>query len=266
MRRILLTVVLATIAVASLGVTASAGTDPGVSDTIWFEAASWDGDTTFSTAVYTATDEALKHATIILGWSTVGVGIDSVSLIGSRWAAEVTGGNGFFVSDTGRVGGVKSPTRYNISFIPFTSLLPTGSGLVCRIYWKRSGAIVTDPIIVVDSATTSSGTSSLSTTMFGTSAQPAGNFVAVVKPDTIQVFPCICPSQGDLAQNGIIDINDVLGLIKTAFTNGPDFQDPYCPRTRADVTGEGTVNVNDVLYLIKTAFTNGPPAVNPCAP
>jgi hypothetical protein len=248
------------------GVTSSAGTDPGMRDTLWFDSVTWDGDTAFSTTMYTATDEALKHATIILGWSSPKIGIDSVSLIGSRWAAEVSGGNGFFVTDTGRVGGVKSATHYNISFIPFTTQLPTGSGPVCRIFWRRSGAVVTDPFIVVDSSATSSGTSSVNTTMFGTSAQPAGNFVSVFKPDTIRVFKCLCPSQGDLTGDGVINVNDVLAVIRTAFSNGPDIHDPYCPRSRADVTGEGIVNVNDVLYLIKTAFSNGPAPVNPCAP
>jgi plastocyanin len=80
------------------------------------------------------------------------------------------------------------------------------------------------------------------------------------------VSTCSCPHQGDIVQNGFIDVQDVLQVIKIAFTNGADNQDPGCPRTRADVNNSGVVDVQDVLYEIKTAFTNGPGPVNPCAP
>jgi len=75
---------------------------------------------------------------------------------------------------------------------------------------------------------------------------------------------CDCPKQGDLTGDGVINVNDVLAIIKIAFTNGTDIQDPLCPKTRSNVNNSGPVDVNDVLYLIKTAFSNGPPPINPC--
>ena len=75
---------------------------------------------------------------------------------------------------------------------------------------------------------------------------------------------CSCPHQGDINGDGVINVNDIIALIKIAFSNGPDVQDPLCPRTRGDVNGDGIVNVNDVLFLIKTAFMNGPPPIDPC--
>ena len=64
--------------------------------------------------------------------------------------------------------------------------------------------------------------------------------------------------------SGAIDVQDVLGVIKVAFVNGSDVQDPNCPKTRGDVNGDGVVDVNDVLFIIKTAFVNGPDPINPC--
>ena len=55
-------------------------------------------------------------------------------------------------------------------------------------------------------------------------------------------------------------------MIGIAFVNGADTQDPQCPKTRGDVNNSGVVDVNDVLYIIKTGFTNGPSPVNPCGP
>ena len=77
---------------------------------------------------------------------------------------------------------------------------------------------------------------------------------------------CECPHQSDLAQNGFIDVSDVLKVIGIAFVNGADTQDPGCPKTRGDVNNSGVVDVNDVLYIINTAFTNGPNPVIPRVP
>jgi len=75
---------------------------------------------------------------------------------------------------------------------------------------------------------------------------------------------CNCPYQGDLNGDGVINVNDVLAVIKVAFLNGTDVRDATCPTTRSDVNNNGVVDVNDVLYLIKTAFINGPPPIDPC--
>lgn len=266
MRRLLLTAGLSVILAASIGPTSFAGSDPGVPDTIWFDPVAWNGDTAFTMTMYTATDEALKQATIILTWNSTKIGIDSVSLGGSRWADEVSGGNGFFVADTGRIGGVISPTHYNLCFIPFATPLPTGSGAACRIFWRRTGPVVTDPIIVVDSSTTTSGTDVRNTTLFGVSALPEGNFIPAFKSDTIRVSACVCDLQGDINADLVIDVFDVIDLIGVAFSGGVDPHDPFCPATRGDVNDDGATDVFDVIYLIATAFSGGAPPVNPCTP
>lgn len=95
-----------------------------------------------------------------------------------------------------------------------------------------------------------------------------GDSMAVASTNGIVVVPscCNCPHQGDLVLNGFIDVNDVLQMIKIAFVNGVDIQDPGCPKTRGDVNNDGVVDVWDVLYIIKTAFANGPNPINPCGP
>jgi hypothetical protein len=83
---------------------------------------------------------------------------------------------------------------------------------------------------------------------------------------TVTITTCLCPKQGDMDGSGVIDVQDVLAVIRVAFVNETDVHDYACPRTRGDVNNDGVVDVNDVLYIIKTAFTNGPPPVDPCAP
>ena len=86
---------------------------------------------------------------------------------------------------------------------------------------------------------------------------------------TPYTFPdpnCNCSHQGDMNSDNVINVNDVLAIIKVAFANGTDIQDPQCPKTRSNVNNAGPVDVNDVLYLIKTAFSNGPSPINACGP
>ena len=75
---------------------------------------------------------------------------------------------------------------------------------------------------------------------------------------------CNCPNQGDINDDGVVDVFDVIELINIAFTGGNDPQDPCCPITRGDVNGDGIVDVFDVIYLIDHAFSGGASPVNPC--
>lgn len=143
---------------------------------------------------------------------------------------------------------------------------PDGNGLTY--------AILTGPFNGIESSlNTSTGTftytpglnfSGSDSLTFRVSDGIANSNMAAIR---IVVAPaCNCPHQGDLVQNGFVDVSDVLQVIKIAFVNGADIQDPTCPRTRADVNNSGVVDVSDVLYIIKTAFTNGPNPINPCGP
>ncbi|MBI5868320.1 MAG: HYR domain-containing protein [candidate division Zixibacteria bacterium] len=77
---------------------------------------------------------------------------------------------------------------------------------------------------------------------------------------------CVCPKQGDINGDGVIDVFDVIQVIGIAFSGYADPFDPGCPITRGDVNNNGIVDVFDVIYLISTAFQNGPFPVDPCAP
>lgn len=81
---------------------------------------------------------------------------------------------------------------------------------------------------------------------------------------------CSCPTHGDPASTGVIDVFDVLACVAVAFQNGPAFTDAGCPFSNTDVspTGgcSGAVDVFDVLAFVNVAFQNGSPSqfCNPC--
>jgi hypothetical protein len=68
------------------------------------------------------------------------------------------------------------------------------------------------------------------------------------------------------AGDGIIDASDVMEEIGIAFSGSPDIQDTNCPRTRGDVDNNGVANVFDVIYLINTVFGGSANPINPCGP
>lgn len=258
--------VIATILVLACAVFAAsafAGSDPGARDTIWFDEVEWNGDSAFATTLYTETDVALKQATIILSWSTSQIKIDSVSLAGSRWADQVSGANGIFVATQGFINGVPSPVHYNISFLPFGTLLATGSGVACEIHWSRTGGTASEGIITVDSSTTTSGGSVQNSTLFGTSALPDDNFVPGFAAASIIVNACSCPFQSDFDADGFLTSVDLSGMIDVLFAGSPEPQDPECPSGRFDFNCDGFPDSIDLSNFIDHLFAGGP---GPCAP
>jgi hypothetical protein len=241
-----------------------AGVDPGARDSVWFDDVDWNGDTAFVTTLYTETDSELKQATIILTWSSSEIQIDSVSLIGSRWAAEVD--SGIFVSTQGLVDGVPSPVHHNISFLPFDVLLSTGSGAVCTIHWSRSGGTASEGTITIDSSTTTSGGGAVvNSTLFGTSADPDDNYVPAFAAGAITVLPCDCPHQADFDEDNFLTPLDLGTLIDVLFAGFPDPQDPDCPATRTDFDCDGFSTPLDLGNLIDHLFASGPGPCDPCA-
>jgi hypothetical protein len=83
---------------------------------------------------------------------------------------------------------------------------------------------------------------------------------------TILLTDCFCLEQGDINDDSMIDVFDVIGVIGVAFSGDPDPQDPACATTRGDVNSDGVTDVFDVIYLIATAFSGGAPPIDPCAP
>lgn len=244
---------------------AVAGVDPGVADTVRLSSVAWNGDTAFSMDLSTATDDSLEQATVILTWSTSEIQIDSVSLVGSRWATQVAGGNGAFVATQGEVGGTPSAVHYNISFLPFGQLLPPGDGLACRIHWSKT-TTVTQSSITVDSSTTSSGGAVVNSMLFGTSALGADNYVPQFIAGDITADLCDCPWQSDFDQNSVQDALDLNALIDILFFGTPDVQDPQCPKFRADFNCDGVPDALDLNDMVDRLFFGGSPPCDPCAP
>ena len=56
------------------------------------------------------------------------------------------------------------------------------------------------------------------------------------------------------------------GAPGVAFTRDLDPQDPGCSKTRGDVDNNSVTDVLDVIYLIATAFSGGANPIDPGAP
>jgi hypothetical protein len=242
---------------------AQTGTDPGSRDSVWIESVDWNGDQVFATTVNVQSDDSLKQATIVLTWGTTDIQIDSISLAGSRWESVVEFDSGVFVSSDGLVGGVSTGMHRNIAFLPYTRLLSPGSGPVCVIYWSRTGAPVGASTIDVDSATTTSGTMTVNSLLFGFSAQPSGNFVPAFGPGEINVNPCDCPFQSDFNADLFLDATDLAFMIDAVFFGGLDPSDPLCPTSRGDFNCDMFPDASDLAFLIDRVFFGG---ANPCDP
>lgn len=244
---------------------AQTGTDPGARDSVWVQSITWNGDEAFATTVYVQSDDSLKQATIVLSWGTTDIQIDSVSLVGSRWGSVVDGDSGVFVSTDGLVGSVPTGVHHNIAFLPYTRLLAPGNGPVCVIHWSRTVPPLPASMIDVDSATTTSGTMTVNSLLFGFSAQPSGNFVPAFGPGEIAVVPCDCPWQSDYDQNGFIDATDLAFMIDLVFFGGDDPMDLSCVTTRGDFDCNGFSDATDLAFAIDHIFFGGAGPCDPCA-
>ena len=264
MRKLALVTIVVFVCCASAG-SAVAGADPGARDSIWFDDVEWNGDSSFATTLYTETDDALKHATIVLTWSTSEMQVDSVSLIGSRWASQVDGDSGVLVATQGLISGVPSAVHYDISFLPFGPLLTAGSGAACTIHWSKTGGMVSGGVIAVDSSTTTSGGSVQNSTLFGTSALPDDNFVPAFAPASVTVNPCSCPLQNDFDDDSFLTALDLGGLIDILFAGVPEPTVPTCPAGRADFDCDGFPTALDLGELIDHLFAGQPGPCDPCA-
>ena len=244
---------------------AQSGTDPGARDSVWVESVTWNGNDPFSTLVYAQTDDSLEQATVVLTWGTTQIQIDSVTLEGSRWQTVVSNDSGVLVSTDGLVGGVSDGEHHNLSFLPYTRLLAPGSGPVCKVFWSRTGAVVTGPPITVDSATTTSGSMTSNSLLFGSTPQAEDNYTPAFGPGTITIVPCDCPSQVDNDSSGFVDATDLAYEIDIVFFGGVDVTDPVCPTSRGDFNCDGFADATDLAYLIDFVFFGGDAPCNPCA-
>jgi hypothetical protein len=86
-----------------------------------------------------------------------------------------------------------------------------------------------------------------------------------------QMGDIVCPDQGDLNGDMVVDVFDVIAEIGVAFSGAPaPDRDPSCPTNRGDVyIGPGDawnlIDVFDVIRMIEIAFSGGSPDM-PCWP
>ena len=73
--------------------------------------------------------------------------------------------------------------------------------------------------------------------------------------------PSCCVTAGDATDDGIVNLEDLMFLIRYTFQGGPA---PSC-REQADVTGNGNLNLEDIMFLVVRIFQGGPAPVCPNA-
>lgn len=74
-----------------------------------------------------------------------------------------------------------------------------------------------------------------------------------------------CGEPGDLTQDGVVDVFDVISIIGIAFSNEPSVpRPPGCPMDISDINCDHVVDVFDLISLIEFTFSGGSPLPNPC--
>lgn len=140
--------------------------------------------------------------------------------------------------------------------------LPGGSGIVANL-WVHAGAVTEGQVNAVDSAWLGSSTRLRLVSYFD------DGYPDYFSPGSITAeVQCDCSSHGDVSDDGVFDVTDVIIVIGIAFRGGsPAMTDPACPHaTRADYTCDGVINIADVVRSIDYIFRGGAPVCNPCAP
>ena len=66
---------------------------------------------------------------------------------------------------------------------------------------------------------------------------------------------------GDATNNGVIDVGDVVYLIKYLFRSGPLSQSTLCA---GDCNGDGNVDVSDIVFFVNYLFRSGPTSSGCC--
>ncbi len=65
-------------------------------------------------------------------------------------------------------------------------------------------------------------------------------------------FPAIC---GDINEDGVVDVGDVIDCINYLFKYGsPVWRPISCPKNRADVNSDGIINIGDIVFLVSFLY------------
>lgn len=105
----------------------------------------------------------------------------------------------------------------------------------------------------------------------GTNTRRIPDFVrGIVTVNGPQKLGCECGRAGDITDDRVYDVMDVVGLIDYAFGQGArPPRDPLCPfGDRGDANCDGVDDVFDIMWLIDFVFKNGTPPCGwcPCPP
>lgn len=248
------------LALCSLAGTSPASTqtwkfDPGIPDSVWIPSVDWRGDTLMALNVWTATDDSLLVAQIVVGWSNPALRLDSAKLNAGRW----------------NVGGYHQWTKLEtnnavaIAYLPTTKRLPPGSGIVARLFFGRDSAYTFDSDIDVDTAQVSLAPPLAPYQTVFTASANDPFLPSIIAVGTVAFSPCICTQHGDVFDDGEPNALDLSYLIDALFAGGTlPLKDPDCPHTnRGDFNCDNSLDALDLGLLIDYLFAGG---IGPCDP
>ncbi|GAB4321932.1 MAG: hypothetical protein Kow0074_13090 [Candidatus Zixiibacteriota bacterium] len=139
--------------------------------------------------------------------------------------------------------------------------LPPGSGVIAKVYLRTRSFANPGDTVHLTFATLGGWNLEAKT--------PTATFTPKFQDGTLTIDapPCSCPAQGDVEQDGFLDVLDLNALIDFVFFNGTQpTQDPNCVHIdRGDVNCDGFDDSVDINYLIDAIFFNGPDPCDPCA-
>jgi len=244
---------------SSVGLSPSAAqawkADPGVPDSLWVPGVDWRGDTLFALDVWTATDDSLTVAQIVIGWPNPAMRLDSAKLNVGRW--NVGGYHKWSKAGTNNA--------VALAYMPTTKRLPPGSGVIARLFFGRDSAYTFDADIPVDTAQIYPSPPMASyQTVFSQAANDP--FLPVhVEIGTVAFSPCICTHHGDVVGDGEPNSLDLGYMIDALFAGGPlPAKDPDCPHVnRGDYNCDNQIDAIDLGRLIDYLFAG---AIGPCDP
>ncbi len=230
--------------------------DPGIPDSLWVPGVNWRGDTLFALDVWTATDDSLLVAQVVLEWSNPALRLDSVKLNVGRW----------------NVGGYHKWTRLGttnavtLAFLPTTKRLPPGRGIIARLWFGRDSAYTFDADVAVDTAQIypAPPLASYQTVFSDEASEPF--LPSSIVTGVVAYSPCICTHQGDLVEDGEPNALDLGYMIDALFAGGPlPATDPDCPLNRGEFSCDDNLDALDLSRLIDYLFAGGAGPCDPCS-
>jgi len=141
-----------------------------------------------------------------------------------------------------------------LGYVSLDTLLAPGKGLLAELTFEIA-ADAPEQIVVVD--TTMIAPSNYLTIVDADATSSIPEFA----PGLITVLNCLVELTGDVQEDGVITIVDIVYLVNYLYRAGPA---PTPMPLAADVQCDGSVSAADIVYLVNYVLKAGPPPCDVC--